>query len=203
MTRLTIPAVLALLLLGAAPVLAQPANVVRVRGTIEKLDGNELSVKSREGPSVKIKLADNYAVNAVVPYKLAEVGKGQFIGTAAMKQPDGSFRALEVLVFPEAMRGTGEGHYPWDLQPESTMTNASIAALVEGSNGRELTLEPKGGSPVKVVVPPGTPVVTFMPGDKSLLTPGAHIFAGTTKAADGTLGAARVNVGKDGLVPPM
>jgi hypothetical protein len=173
-----------------------------VRGAVEALDGTQLTVKSRDGELVKIKLADNYAVAAVVATDLASVKPGSFIGTAALKQPDGSLVALEVLVFPEAMRGTGEGHYPWDLQPESTMTNATVATLADSPKGREMTLNFKGENN-KVVVPAGVPIVTFEPGDKALLKPGAKVFVGTTKAADGSLSAGRVNVGKDGLTPPM
>jgi hypothetical protein len=175
---------------------------VRVRGAVEALDGTQLTVKSREGADVKIKLADNYAVAAVVPTDLAAIKPGSFIGTAAMKQADGSLVALEVLVFPETMRGTGEGHYPWDLQPESTMTNATVATLADTPKGREMSLNFKGESN-KVIVPAGVPIVTFEPGDKSMLKPGAKVFIGTQKQADGTLTAARVNVGKDGLTPPM
>jgi hypothetical protein len=156
----------------------------------------------RDGDPVKIKLADNYAVAVVVPTDLASIKPGSFIGTAAMKQADGSLVALEVLVFPEAMRGTGEGHYPWDLQPESTMTNATVATLADSPKGRQMTLTFKGESN-QVIVPPGVPIVTFEPGDKALLKPGAKVFVGTTKAADGSLSAGRVNVGKDGLTPPM
>jgi hypothetical protein len=188
--------------LGALAGTAAAQTPVRVRGAIEGLDGNVLTVKAREGDQVKIRLNDNYVVAAVIPTELGAIAPGSFIGTAAMKQPDGSLVALEVLVFPEAMRGTGEGHYPWDLQPESTMTNATVATVAEVPKGRELTLTFKGESN-KVTVPPGVPIVTFVPGDKSMLTPGAKVFVGTTKGADGTLTAGRVNVGKDGLTPPM
>jgi len=194
-----------IILLALGCVIADTAAAqtpVRVRGVIEALDGTQLTVKSRDGDPVKIKLADNYAVAAVVPTALDMIKPGSFIGTAAMKQADGSLVALEVLVFPEAMRGTGEGHYPWDLQPESTMTNATVATLADSPKGRQMTLTFKGESN-QVIVPPGVPIVTFEPGDKALLKPGAKVFVGTTKAADGSLSAARVNVGKDGLTPPM
>ncbi len=199
-------AVLRILLLAAVAAgfagAAAAQTPVRVRGTVEALDGTLLTVKSREGADVKIKLADNYAVAAVVATDLAAVKPGAFIGTASMKQADGSLVALEVLVFPEAMRGTGEGHYPWDLQPESMMTNATVATLADNPKGREMTLTYKGESN-KVIVPAGAPIVTFEPGDKAMLNPGAKVFLGTQKQADGTLTAARVNVGKDGLTPPM
>lgn len=107
-----------------------------------------------------------------------------------------------MLIFPDAMKGNGEGHYPWDLQPESTMTNATIESEVAAADGRELTVIAKGEK-LKVTVPPNTPIVTFVPGDVTLLTPGTHVFVGASKAADGTLTAARVNAGKDGLTPPM
>jgi len=194
-----------IILLALGCVIADTAAAqtpVRVRGVIEALDGTQLTVKLRDGDPVKIKLADNYAVAVVVPTDLASIKPGSFIGTAAMKQADGSLVALEVLVFPEAMRGTGEGHYPWDLQPESTMTNATVATLADSPKGRQMTLTFKGESN-QVIVPPGVPIVTFEPGDKALLKPGAKVFVGTTKAADGSLSAGRVNVGKDGLTPPM
>ncbi|HUA53407.1 MAG TPA: hypothetical protein VMB81_14650 [Candidatus Sulfotelmatobacter sp.] len=190
----------ALLCLVAGAALAQ--TPVRVRGAVEALDGNVLTVKSRDGGDVAIKLADNYAVASVVPIELAAIKPGSFIGTAAMTQSDGNLVALEVLVFPEAMRGTGEGHYPWDLQPESTMTNATVATLADTPKGRELSLTFKGGTNM-VTVPKGAPIVTFEPGDKSMLKPGAKIFAVTQKQPDGSLTAARVNVGKNGLTPPM
>jgi hypothetical protein len=193
--------ILGVLIVGFAGA-AAAQTPVRVRGTVEALDGYQLKVKSREGTNVTIKLADPYTVAAVVKTELAAVKPGAFIGTASMKQADGSLVALEVLVFPEAMRGTGEGHYPWDLQPESMMTNATIATLADSPKGREMTLTYKGESN-KVIVPAGVPIVTFAPGDKAMLKPGAKVFIGTQKQADGTLTAARVNVGKDGLTPPM
>ena len=174
----------------------------RIRGSIAGLDGQVLTVKTREGPEVKIKLADNYAVAAVVPITMDQIKPGSFIGSAAMKQADGSLKAVEVLVFPEAMRGANEGHYPWDLMPESTMTNASVEAVVDGTAGREMSLTYKNGKQ-KITVPAGVPIVTFEPGDKSLLVPGALVFVGSQKAADGSLSAGRVNVGKHGFKPPM
>jgi hypothetical protein len=186
----------------AMPALAQSPTPVRIRGAIEAVDANAILVKSREGATLKIALADNLGVNAVVPIALSAVESGKFIGAAAMKMPDGTMRALEVLVFPEAMRGAGEGHYPWDLQPESTMTNATVAAVVNASAGRELTVTYKGESQ-KIVVPADVPVVTFEPSDRSMLQPGAHVFLTAQRAADGSLSAARIAVGKDGLVPPM
>lgn len=189
-------------LLVATPVLAQAPVPVRIRGAIVAVDANSMLVKSREGATLKIALADNLGVNAVVPIALNAVDSGKFIGAAAMKMPDGTMRALEVLVFPEAMRGAGEGHHPWDLQPESTMTNATVAAVVNASSNRELTLTYKGES-LKMLVPADVPVVTFEPSDRAMLKPGAHVFLVAQRGADGSLTAARVAVGKDGLVPPM
>ena len=200
MSRFRLITLSALVCLVAGAALAQ--TPVRVRGAVEALNGNVLTVKSRDGGDVAIKLADNYAVASVVPTALAAIKPGSFIGTAAMTQSDGRLVALEVLVFPEAMRGVGDGHYPWDLQPESTMTNATVATLADTPNGREMSLTFKGGTNT-VTVPKGVPVVTFEPGDKSMLKPGAKIFAVTQKQPDGSLTAARVNVGKNGLTPPM
>ena len=183
-------ALLAVLIAGLSlPALAQ--TVVRVRGTVESLDANTLTVKTREGPSVKIALADNYTVAAVVPVELVSIAAGSYIGTAAMCKPEGC-TALEVLVFPEAMKGTGEGRFPWDLAPESTMINASVSTVSAGAGtGRELVVTHKGETS-KVMVPVGVPIVTFVPADRSLLKAGTPVFIGSQKAADGSLSAARV-----------
>jgi len=134
---------------------------------------------------------------------LADIKEGSYVGSAAMPQPDGSQKALEVHIFPEAMRGTGEGHRPWDLRPQSTMTNANVEQVVTGVDGHTLSVKYKDGEK-KLVVPPDTPIVTYVPGDKSELKPGAKIFiAAAAKQADGSLQAPRVNYGKDGLTPPM
>lgn len=197
--RRTLIAATALMSLVTLPALAQ--SVQRVRGTIKSLEGNTLVVDTREGDVARITLAPNYAVAAVVPATLADAKPGTFIGTAAAGPKD-RLRALELLIFPDAMKGTGEGHYPWDLQPESTMTNATIESEVTGTDGRELTMVAKGET-LKVTVGPNTPIVTFQPATSAMLTPGTHVFIGANKAADGTLSAARVAAGKDGLTPPM
>jgi hypothetical protein len=194
-------AALLLSLLTAAPALAQ--TPARIRGAIIGLDGQVLSVKERSGKEVKIKLADNFGVALVVPITLADVKPGSFIGAASMKQADGSHKALEVLVFPEAMRGTGEGSYAWDLLPNSTMTNANVEAVVDGTSGRELALTYKGGGQQKVTVGADTPVVTFQPADKAALKAGQLVFINGQMAADGTISAGRVAVGRDGFKPPM
>jgi len=169
---------------------------------VAEVAGSTLKVKSREGPVVEVKLADGYTVVGVVNAALADIKAGAFVGTAALRQPDGTFRAQEVLIFPEAARGTGEGHRPWDLTPESTMTNATVDAVVDQVAGPVLTLKYSGGQ-VLVVVPRDAPIVTFSPGDAGLLRPGAAVFIPATKNADGTMTTNRVLVGKDGVVPPM
>ena len=173
----------------------------RIRGTIKALEGSTLVVQSREGTEQRVMLAQPFNVAAVVPTTLADAKPGSFIGAAATGPKD-KLRALEVLIFPEAARGSNEGHYPWDLQPESTMTNATIESEVSGTDGRTLTVVAKGET-LTMVVPPDVPVVTFEPGTPAMLTPGAQVFIGATKGEDGLLRAARVNVGKDGLTPPM
>jgi hypothetical protein len=201
-TGLAVGAVGIAMLLAATAAFAQQPQRVRLRGTVEAVDGSVLSMKSRDGSELKVKLPDNTAVRDVVKYSLADIKPGNFIGVTGMPQPDGSQKAVEIHVFPEAMRGTGEGHYPWDLEPNSTMTNANVENEVEGVNGRELTLKYKDGEK-KIIVSSDTPVVIFAPGDKSELKPGAKIFVIATKQEDGTLEAAAVNVGRDGLTPPM
>ena len=189
--------------LVASSVQAQsPQRNERIRGTISAFDGHTLAVKSREGKDLKVTVPDNAAVNGLSNIPMSEIKPGSYIGTAATKQADGSLRALEVLVFPEAARGAGEGHGPWDLAPESTMTNATVSAMVQGAKGRELSLQYKGGTQ-KVVVPEGVPIVTFSPADRSLLVPGAHVFFSAQVSPDGSLSAPRITVGRDGVKPPM
>ena len=140
---------------------------------------------------------------AIVKASLADIKPGLFVGSTGIPLPDGSQKAIEVHIFPEAMRGTGEGHYPWDLQTDSTMTNANVEETVAGVDGQTLTLKYKTGEK-KIVVTPQTAIVTYNPGDKNDLKPGTKIFIGAAKKqADGTLQAARINYGKDGLTPPM
>jgi len=190
-----------LLVLAASATWAQDA--VRVRGTIERVEGKTLVVRSRDGGEVKVVPADNAAVVGIVKASLSDIKPGSFVGVTGMPQADGSQKAVEVHIFPEAMRGTGEGHRQWDLQPQSTMTNANVEQTVAGVDGRTLTLKYKDGEK-KIVVPPDVPVVSYVPGDKSELKPGVKIFvAAATQASDGTLQAPRVNFGKDGLTPPM
>ena len=186
---------------ATASAIAQPGTV-RVRGTIEKVDGGTLTVKTREGDTVTVKVSDNVGVAGVVKRALADIKPNDFVGIAAMPQAGKPSRALEVLIFPEAMRGAGEGHRGWDLMPESTMTNAAVAETVKQVDGQMLTLKYKEGQQTFTVAPE-TPIVSFAPGEKSELKPGAVIFiSGATKADDGTFSAARVTVGRD-VPPPM
>ena len=200
-TRQSLAAIGLVAVLAIPMARSQDAPPARVRGTIERVEGPIFVVKSRDGAELRIVLADNAVASGVVKATLADIKQGSFVGIAAMPQPDGSQRALEVLIFPEAMRGTGEGHYPWDLQPKSTMTNANVEQVVTGVDGQTLTVKYKDGEK-KIIVPPDVPIVTFALGNKADLKPGTIIGA-SKKLPDGTLQAARVNYGKDGLTPPM
>src|SRR6266436_3085810 len=191
---------LVLMVSGIATALAQ--DTVRVRGTIERLDGSTYVVKARDGAELKVALADNPQIAGVVKASLSDIKQGSFVGVTAMPQADGSQRALEVHIFPEAMRGTGEGHYPWDLRPQSTMTNANVEQAVTGVDGQTLTLKYKDGEK-KIFVPTGTPIVVYVQGDKSDLKPGAKVFIAAIKQPDGTLQGRAWRVGRDGVTPPM
>jgi hypothetical protein len=180
---------------------AQAPQPMRLRATIDAVDGNSLSLTTRAGEKVTVALAPDVAVAAIVPVRLEDIKPGSFVGTAAMPQPDGTSRALEVHVFPESMRGSGEGHRPFDLQPQSTMTNGTVGT-VTGSSDRTLTITYAGGKQT-ITVAANTPVVTYEPGSPALLVPGAHIILFGNQAPDGKVTATRISVGKDGLVPPM
>lgn len=176
---------------------------VRVRATIEKVDGAALTVKTREGATVVIRFPETVLVTGVVPANLSDIKASSYVGVAALPQPDGTLKALEVLIFPEAMRGVGEGHRPWDLLPESTMTNATVAETVVRADGPVLTLKYKDGVQT-VIVPKEAPVVTFVPANRAALVAGAKIFiVAAQKQADGTLLAPRIAVGLNGFTPPM
>jgi hypothetical protein len=181
---------------------ASPANpIIRLRGVIEKIDVGSITIKERRGETITLAMADNIPMNEVYPIKMEDIKAGSFIGTAAMPKPDGTLEALEVLVFPEAMRGTGEGHNPWDLQKDSTMTNATVADLKVAPNGRQLRLTYKGGEKV-VNVAQGAPIVTFRPGEKSLLVVGAKVLI-QAQEKDGKPTVLRMTIGRDGFAPPM
>jgi len=182
---------------------AQQPPTVRIRGTIEAVDGSLLSIKSRDGTDMKVRVTDNVAVFGVAKTELSEIKQGSYIGVTAMPEPDGTQKAIAVHIFPENQRGAAEGFRPWDLRANSTMTNATVTETVKGTDGQQILVKYKDGEK-KVVVPPDTPIVTFVAGDKSELKPGAKIIIfGAAKKEDGTLEAARVNVGRDGIMPPM
>jgi len=182
--------------------LAQDNPVVRLRGAIESYSGTQLVIKERSGRTLTLVMPEEARPAEVIPTDITSIQPGSFVGTAAMPRPDGKLESLEVVVFPEAARGTGEGHYPWDLKPESTMTNATVADLVRSSEGRTLTLRYKDGEK-KVVVPEGVPIVTFRPGDRSLLVPGAKVFIVAETPESGELIVRRLLVGRNGFQPPM
>jgi Domain of unknown function (DUF5666) len=182
---------------------AQQPPTVRIRGTIEAVDGSVLTVKSREGADIKVRMTDNVVVIGIAKSALSDIKPNSYIGVSAMPQPDGTQKALAVHIFPEAQRGAAEGFRAWDLRPNSTMTNATVAETVAGTDGQNILVKYKDGEK-KVVVPPGTPIVAFVTGDKTELKPGAKIIIfGATKKDDGTLEAGRVGVGLDGITPPM
>lgn len=180
-----------------------PVPTVRIRGAIEAVDGPMLSIKSREGADLKVRMTDNVAVFAVVKTDLSEIRQGSYIGVTAMPQPDGVQKAVAVHIFPENQRGAAEGFRPWDARPGSSMTNATVAETVKGTEGQDILVRYKDGEK-KVLVPPDIPIVTFVASDRSEIKPGAKlIIFGATKKEDGTLEANRVNVGRDGITPPM
>ena len=181
----------------------QQPPTVRIRGTIEAVDGTLLSIKSRDGSDMKVRVTDNVAVFGIAKAELSEIKIGSYIGVTAMPEPDGSQKAVAVHIFPENQRGAAEGFRPWDQRPGSTMTNATVAETVKGIDGQNILVKYKDGEK-KVVVPPETPIVAFVAGDKAKLKPGAKIIIfSANKKEDGTLEAARVNVGRDGITPPM
>lgn len=185
----------------AGGAVAQDAAPVRVRGTIDTVDAKTMQVTSRDGQKVTLAVAPDINVTAVIAANIADIKPGSYIGTAAMPQADGSLRAYEIQVFPESMRGVGEGHRPWDLQPQSTMTNGTVGDVVV-TQGRTLTLRYKDGEK-RVVVPENAPIITYAPATSAMLVPGAHVIITAIRKPDGSLVAQRVGVGKDGLVPPM
>jgi hypothetical protein len=185
----------------ATPLWAQETR--RVRATIEKVDGSTLTVKTRDGEDLKITLADKPTFLAIVPATLADLKPGTFVGSGATPGPDGSLVAMEVHIFPETMRGTGEGHRPMEGPNQATMTNASVDTSVGAVNGQMLTLKFKDGEK-KLLVTPKTAIVAYTPGDRAELRPSIKIFiAAAQKQADGSLVTARISYGRDGLTPPM
>jgi hypothetical protein len=188
--------------LAAGAAFAQEAAPTRVRGTIDSMSGQTLNITGRGGEKFAVTLKLDAKVTEVSQIKITDIKPNSFVGTTAAPQPNGELKAIEVHVFPESMRGMGEGHRPWDIGgPKSTMTNGTVGSVV-GTADRTITVK-YGSDEKKVLVPADVPVVTFEPGDSSELRAGAHVIIFATKAADGSLSADRVNVGKDGLTPPM
>ena len=193
----------ALIAMAGAAALAQNPPASTVRATIESIgsDGT-LTVKTRGGDERAVHLNPKSRITFVVPAALSDVKPGAFIGVAALPGEGNELKAMEVHIFPEAMRGTGEGFRPFDLAPGSSMTNGNVNARVDATSGPKLTVTYKGGEQT-IVVDPKTPIVAFAPASASDLKPGAAIIARGAKQDDGSLDAAFLLVGKDGLVPPM
>ena len=186
--------------------LALPASAqetVRVRGTIERVEGPVYVIKDRDGAEVKLTVTDNPLYVAIVKSTMADIKPGMFVGSTGMTQADGTQKAIEVHIFPESMRGTGEGHYDWDLKPNTKMTNANVEQTVAGTDGPVLTVKYKDGEK-KLMVTPETAVVSYVVGSKDDLKPGIKVFIGAAKKQpDGTVQTPRITYGKDGLTPPM
>jgi len=189
------------ILCGGVAVAQAAETPIRLRGTLERADATSVVVKTREGQTVTLGLATDLVVTEVVPIDPAAIQSGMFVGTTAIAGADGSLSAVEVHVFPEAARGTGEGHRPWDLRPGSTMTNATVTTITSGPNERTMTLRYKDGEKT-FHVPNGVPVVTSKAADRSLLVAGAKVIV-TEQLRDGHAVVTRMLVGRDGFAPPM
>jgi hypothetical protein len=194
----------ALALVFAAPALAQAPQgaPTRIRGTVESLDGNMLMINSREGQMVHVALAPNYTVRGMAKRSLSDIKAGDYVASTSLKGTDGKLHAIEVHIFPEAMRGTAEGQFPWDLKPDSLMTNATVGSITAAPKGGVMKVNYKG-SESEIEVPSDIPIVTYVPGDASLLKKGAAVFVIAQKKEDGSLTAAGVTAEKDGVKPPM
>jgi hypothetical protein len=179
---------------------ASAQEIVRIRGTIERIDGPAYVIKSRDGSELKLTLTDNPLYVAISPSTMADIKPGMFVGSAGMMQPDGTQKAIEVHIFPESMRGTGEGHYDWDLKPQSKMTNGNVEQAVTGVDGPVLSVKYKEGEK-KLVVTPETVVVTYVPGNKDEVKPGTKVFVAAKKQPDGTFQAPRITYGRNGAGP--
>jgi hypothetical protein len=182
---------------------AQAVETVRVRGTIVSLDGSTLTVKTREGPTSALALKPGWKVTGVSKASVEDIKPGDFVGIASLPSATGGDGAIEVLVFPPAMKGTGEGSYPWDLKPKSSMTNATVTNAVKDVEGRTLTLSYSGGGEKKIAVADGIPIVTFGPATEADLKPGATVFVPAQRGDDGALATGFVVVGTNGVSPPM
>jgi hypothetical protein len=193
---------IALLVLPALAQAPPEGTPTRIRGTVDKLDGQTLTVKSRDGQPLTVALAPNFTVRGVVAKTVADIKAGDYVASTSVKGPDGTLKAIEVHIFPENLRGTAEGQFPWDLVPDSVMTNATVSLITAAPQGQVMKVTFKG-SEAEVTVPPGIPIVGYAPADASLLKPGTAIFIVARKQADGTLTAASVTAEKDGVKPPM
>ena len=194
-------AALSLALICIAPPASAADDTVRIRGTIERVEGPVYVVKSRDGAELKLTVTDNPLFVAIAPSTMADIKPGMFVGSAGTMQPDGTQKAIEVHIFPESMRGTGEGHYDWDLKPQTKMTNGNVEQTVAGVDGPLLSVKYKDGEK-KLVVTPETVVVTYVPGNKEDLKPGTRIFVGAAKKQpDGTLQTPRITYGRNGAGP--
>lgn len=190
-----------LLALACGVAAAQSAAPVRLRGTVESFAAEKLVIKERSGKVITLTLPEETGIGEVIPTDLSTIQPGSYIGTATTARADGKLISLEVVVFPEAARGTGEGHYPWDLKAESSMTNATVADLARSSEGRTLTLRYKGGEKT-VIIPDGVPIVTLRAGDRALIIPGAKVFI-VAEPNDDQFTVRRLLIGRNGLQPPM
>jgi hypothetical protein len=203
MTRRALGAATLALVFAASTSFAQQPQTVRVRGQIVKAEGDLLDIKARNGDTLKVKLIEPQRVMAMVKASLADIKPNSYIGVTAMPQADGSQKAIAIHIFLEAQRGTAEGFRPWDLQPGSTMTNANVESAVTSVDGQVIMVKYKDGEK-KVIVPPNTPIVAYTPGRKDELKPGAQVIVfGATKQPDGSLTTPAINVGRDGVIPPM
>jgi len=190
------------LIIAVSTAAAQQPQFVRLRGAIESADNQTLTVKGRDGTVMTMKLPEGIAVRGLEKKSVADVKQGGFVGITAMPQADGTQKAVEIHIFPEAMRGTGEVHRPWDLMPNSTMTNGSIDSTVTAVDGNELVLKYKDGEK-KFIIPANVEVVMFVPGTVADLKPGEKVFVAAKKLADGTLEPQFITVGHNGVNPPM
>jgi hypothetical protein len=203
MRNIALAAAMIGLLVTPAFAQAPPAGTpTRIRGTVDKLDGKNLTVKSRDGQVVTIALADNVGVAYLVKKSVADIKPGDFVASTGIKGTDGKLHAIEVRIFPEALRGAGEGQYPWDLKPDSVMTNATVGTITQSPQGNVVKVTYKG-TESEYTIDPTTPIFTNANGDLSLLKPGIAVFVIALKSADGKLTSARLFAEKDGIKPPM
>lgn len=203
MLKQTLTAMLVATTLSATAMAAGPGESVRIRGDIVSASDTSLSVKSRDGTTVDVALPGDLKLAAVAKADIGDIKPGDFVGIASLPKADGGDGALEVLIFPPAMKGTGEGSYGWDLKPNSTMTNATVANAVKSVDGRTLKLTYNGNQEKTISVPDGVPVVTLTQATEDDLKPGAQVFIVAQKDDAGAVSAQRVVVGKNGVVPPM